>query len=1096
MATGTDSRHRRLVLGGRAHLEAALAEWITSAKGADPLREVIVVTGSNLACGHLSRSLAGRLGAHAGVRFLSIHALAPALAAERLECDGLRVLSPLLRERLVAALVARRADQAWYFGPVARTPGLPRALSHTIDDLREAGVPVGALAAVRSRKVADLAALYGDYVAALQRRRLVDDAGLYALAAHAAAHAASPARPGVPIALFGLYDLPAMQSALVAALAADRPFAAFLPWVDGVRRYAAPARALLESLGLEFDEPVDGPGPRADGTGLVADAGFVADGPQLAFDVGRPGPNGAAPGAGAAQSTAEVRIVSVADDVAERRAVVAALLQAAAQGVAFHEMAVVVADRAGRDRLAGALQAQAVPVAARRANDGVSARTCRLLLDCLLPVAGRSLRREAVIDLAATAPRLSVGADTATVALWDDLSRRARIVADDEWNARLRRLEYSLTEHREGEGAESGAFGAGRQSGGASGASRGAPHEAAAAASLREFAGRLGGLRRRVIAARTWPQATAIFLDGARRLCGVRAADPVLLALAELADVALVDDADPRESFADVARRALSSLETATEQRVARDGVALLSPQQMRGLSFRVVVFCDLAEGGFPPRPAPDPVLLDGEREALAVACGARLPGSAELPDEHDALFALARTAALERLVLVYPRRDASTGRPRLPSRALLGLARELVGGPVAFEELDTEGGCGGAVRRVGGEFGEPVDLRDFDLAVLSLAAGRRDGRPAWLEAYAAAVLGTARTERGAAAAAGRRRAALGPYDGVLSPERAARAAAAVFAAPVSPSALQSYLSCPFAFYLRYVLGLEVPDEPDEALSIEPVDLGSLAHEILQGAYAVAVQAGVPSKEAVLAGLDEVARRAFARAEARGLTGFPLSWRVVSDELLADLRRIVATDPCWDDGLMPARFEWSFGGPAAPATDAESPAAVAPELQVGDRLVRFRGRVDRLDASPDRRRVRLVDYKTGRGANETERVAAGRDVQLPVYVLALLATGERAPESLVAEYRMVRRRSGFARVPLPGEPDEVRESLAATLAIAVAGIEGGLFPRWPDRGCAYCDVAASCGVDRIAFAAKRHDPRLRALVRFKEPAGAVRKDAL
>ena len=86
---------------------------------------------------------------------------------------------------------------------------------------------------------------------------------------------------------------------------------------------------------------------------------------------------------------------------------------------------------------------------------------------------------------------------------------------------------------------------------------------------------------------------------------------------------------------------------------------------------------------------------------------------------------------------------------------------------------------------------------------------------------------------------------------------------------------------------------------------------------------------------------------------------------------------------------------------------------------------------------------------------------------------------------------MVRRSARASRgVALPGGLDEVRESLAATLAIAVAGIEGGLFPRWPDRACAYCDASASCGVDRIAFAAKRHDPRLRGLMRFKEPAGA------
>jgi hypothetical protein len=47
---------------------------------------------------------------------------------------------------------------------------------------------------------------------------------------------------------------------------------------------------------------------------------------------------------------------------------------------------------------------------------------------------------------------------------------------------------------------------------------------------------------------------------------------------------------------------------------------------------------------------------------------------------------------------------------------------------------------------------------------------------------------------------------------------------------------------------------------------------------------------------------------------------------------------------------------------------------------------------------------------------------------------------------------------------------------------------GGLFPRWPARECEYCDAADSCGADRIVFAVKRRDPRLRALLDFKEPA--------
>ena len=74
---------------------------------------------------------------------------------------------------------------------------------------------------------------------------------------------------------------------------------------------------------------------------------------------------------------------------------------------------------------------------------------------------------------------------------------------------------------------------------------------------------------------------------------------------------------------------------------------------------------------------------------------------------------------------------------------------------------------------------------------------------------------------------------------------------------------------------------------------------------------------------------------------------------------------------------------------------------------------------------------------------------------------------------------------------MPGDPDELRERLRATLAIAVTGIEGGFFPRLPDtQRCRFCDEADACGADRVAFAAKASDPRLRPLLDPDEPSSA------
>ena len=59
--------------------------------------------------------------------------------------------------------------------------------------------------------------------------------------------------------------------------------------------------------------------------------------------------------------------------------------------------------------------------------------------------------------------------------------------------------------------------------------------------------------------------------------------------------------------------------------RVGRDGVAVLTPLEIRGLRFHTVVFTGLAEGGFPTRGRPDPLL--GDAAASPAGRGARRRG-------------------------------------------------------------------------------------------------------------------------------------------------------------------------------------------------------------------------------------------------------------------------------------------------------------------------------------------------------------------------------------------------------------------------------------------------------------------------------------
>ena len=115
------------------------------------------------------------------------------------------------------------------------------------------------------------------------------------------------------------------------------------------------------------------------------------------------------------------------------------------------------------------------------------------------------------------------------------------------------------------------------------------------------------------------------------------------------------------------------------------------------------MVFTGLAEGGFPSRGRPDPILGDAQRARLAEALQVRLPLAEQRAAEAAAQFALACQGARRRLVLLAPRADAATGRPRLPSRLLLRMAASAAGHAVGLDEFQSGAPLQTVWRRVGG---------------------------------------------------------------------------------------------------------------------------------------------------------------------------------------------------------------------------------------------------------------------------------------------------------------------------------------------------------------------------------------------------------
>ena len=1075
MIPGADHAQGLLVSGRFAELEDALCERVLELRRGRPFEPLTIAVGSAHVRTRVGDLLIRRLGAVANVSVVTLGRLAADLAAAAGGAP-LPTLAGLARERLLRRLIVAR-DLA-YFGPVRDRPHLPQAVDATFADLREAcvapeapwaGIACGqattAGAPAGAARAADLQGLYSAYCAELAHRGLADGARLLLEATDAARRDPAGARR---VVLYGIYDLNQAQEALVTELL---------------------------GAGADLFVPVPRDGPSGDSSALVAAraAGLVeerreppaaaADSERLAELWRGPGP-GARP-AVAFRGDGSLTVVSVPDERAEMREAARAVLSAIAAGAAAWDCAVIVPHGDDMERAAVSLEAAGVPVACSRPDRSAGPRLILRLADCLAPPAGQPFARRAVVDLLSAAPLRCDGASPRDMALWLDEARQAGVVSGlEQWRERIGRRCRGL-DHRLAELSARGQDPAGDDDELAEKLET-ARARRAAACSLHDAVDSLAHACTGLPARTGWGAWAVALGDVAETLfappaaaevrdaCGRLASLDVLQEQVEVADVV----AALREQLAD--RRVPVG-------RVGRDGVAILTPLEARGLRFHTVVFAGLAEGGFPVRGRPDPLLGDAERRRVADGLGVRLPLAESRDAESTLLFAFACEAARERLALLAPRTDAATGRPRLPSRLLLRLASLAAGHPVGLDELLSGAALVGVWRHVGGDpvFGDAdpalvsatpdaatvwLDAREYDTA--ALLALSDSGKAAAARRYFGDVLGDSAS---ATRRLGQWRSARdkepGAWDGVLGGEaRAVLAAQHLFAAEMHPTRLERFVGCPFAFLLRDVLGLDAPDDPGESLEMEASELGSLAHSILQRTYAEVIAGELGIDDALVA-LGAAWEWCCADAERRGVTGVALSWDVRRAMLLEDLRETVRRDPVFAGGGRPVGVEWRFGEAAGRPVALDLP---------GGRSVRFAGRLDRIDATTAGARV--IDYKTGKGSTEQKRLKDGLGVQLPVYQLAVRQAGDEDYAEIACLYRLVTRRGGFEELPLQDDEARASRRLRGLVVQSAALAEAGLFPRSTAGRCDYCDVAYACGATEWTRGRKREHPLLAELV--------------
>jgi ATP-dependent helicase/nuclease subunit B len=1047
--------------------------------------EVVIVAASLDAAAQLARIASERAGGSFGWYRFTLTRLAGTLASHALGTRGLTPAGPLPLEAICARIVHRLGpDGLGRFATIADRPGLPRALARTLDELRMAGA--------RPEDVADadVARVLRAYEEELARVSIADRAEVLRIAIEIVKANARRDLVGKPIVLLDVPVRTELEGALVRWLV-DRSTDVLvtLPLGDD--------RALEVVKGIELVEE-----PRDETTALGRlQAGLFSP---------------TATPAGIAQ---DVIILSAPGESRECVEIARLLQQEAERGTRFDQMAILLRSPLQyRAHLEEALRRASIPAHFARGTirPDPGGRAFLALLACVAE--GLSARRFAeylslgeVADAASegTPPRPAPASERWVPPDEESVPEAILRAAEREGEDDLEEADASI----QGDGAAASTV---------EGTLR-APRlwerllvDAAVIGGRGRWERRLAGLRNELIADRDeiarYDEAYAARLDRdiealdhlrayalpllldleslappfvadwgvwlekmtALATRSLRRPERVLSILAELAPMSDVGPVDLREVRLVLERRLTDLVVRPRERPFGRVYVA--SIEEARGLAFDVVFVPGLAERLFPQKVTEDPILPDRERTKV----GSHLRTNADRSASERLMLRLAVGAAKRRLVLCYPRIDIEQSRPRTPSFYGLEILRAAEGKLPGFDDLARRAEVVGGARLgwpAPERPGQAIDAAEHDLALLQSILERPAQETVGMARYlldANVHLARALRFRG-------RRWNVKAWtraDGLLEIDPLAKPALAAHrleARSFSPTALQNYAACPYKFVLNAIHKLAPRQEPDRLEELDPLQRGSLIHEVqfkllgkLRDAALLPVNSSnLGAARAVLDGvLDEVA----AKYKDELAPAIERVWDDGIASIRADLREMLrrgVDEVTW----IPSHFELSFGLVERRDRDPKS----VNDPVVLDCGIRLRGSIDLVERRGDGA-LRATDYKTGKArATDGTLIGGGETLQPVFYALTLekVFAGEHVDSGRLYYCTSV---GEFRDVVMPLD-DEARRAAADVATTVGRALEEGFLPAAPvARGCEWCDYRPVCGpYEELRTSRKRQD---------------------
>ena len=545
----------------------------------------------------------------------------------------------------------------------------------------------------------------------------------------------------------------------------------------------------------------------------------------------------------------------------------------------------------------------------------------------------------------------------------------------------------------------------------------------------------------------------------------------------------------------------LTAIGRALRSRVVRDPKRLIGGVNVgaatgpaRGIRYHAIFVAGVAERVFPAVGRQDPLLPDPDRAEI----NARIPdalalqGERALSDRHA--WFLARRSARWQFSASWSRRSSAVGGPSRPSTLILESASPDPEGPILPETTLTKIG---SIERIDSSVVTPSlraadvaddnwsaaldtpELRSFGLALI--AAPGADSRPflprIWPIAESA-ELGRLR----------RNASRFTNYDGFLTdsvPTESWWPLDHVWTA----TALETYVHCPYRFYLQYIVGAESSLESDRPDRSQRRIHGDLVRRVL-AAWAQKFDRNNP-ENAWLDYADEpsnmasVARDILDAAQDAGALGPPAGTHQLRTEIERDLDRcrrrevIVARE-----GWRPVEVNFAFHDATLKVT--------------GHRTLRLRGAIDRIDRHPSGHH-RAIRFFTDEAIPDVRGFVNGSSFESIVALAGLNQYGINVGQAEV-QHCAVTRRGHFESQLLRGESLTSNSRAAAarlrdTLALIADQLEAANFVPYPGRPardrphCQRCPYESACTTDigqRYEHKARQHQDAIRQIEQLRQ----------